>query len=134
MVPTLPFVLLTIALTVSEIKLKRKKTLVGTIVLTGFIFAFSYFATVRIKPDTRISASLWAKDHIYNSSPVLSEIYDMGIVPFNQYFLNINLFNFYDLDQTPETKSFQLEEAQGKSAYIILPSPINAIWGYKKLY
>jgi hypothetical protein len=46
----------------------------------------------------------------------------MGIVPFNPYLNNIQLFNFYDLDQTPDVKKTELDNLLSQSEYIILPS------------
>ena len=95
--------------------------------------------------------------NIPNDSQILSEVYDMGIVPFNPYYSKITLFNFYDLDQTPDIKSLELENFLSQSQYIILSSQrilktrlinkdifpnghkfynelINGKLGYKKIY
>ena len=131
-VATLPFMYLIIAIgffNFIEFLNKEKHTLfnyqytgISLIVIVSFIFSVSYFITVFVKQDSRIHASLWAKKNIPRSSIVLSEIYDMGIVPFNQYLQNITLFNFYDLDHTPEIKKAQLNNLLLESEYVILPS------------
>ncbi|MDO8658226.1 MAG: hypothetical protein Q7K55_05785, partial [Candidatus Levybacteria bacterium] len=56
------------------------------------------------------------------NAKIISEVYDMGIVPFNQYFQNIILFNFYDLDQTSSVGQAELNSLLSISDYIILPS------------
>lgn len=117
-VPTLPFMYLIISIFFE--KFTNKKILNITI-LISIIFAFSYFITSFVKEDTRIQASLWAKENIPRQSIVLSEVYDMGIVPFNQYLSNISLFNFYDLDQTPDIKKAELDNLLSQNEYIILP-------------
>ena len=126
-VPTLPFIYLITAITVIDL-LKRRFSNIKHLILSAIIgicivHTVSYFITVFVRQDTRIEGSFWAKENIPAQSIVLSEVYDMGIVPFNQYFSKITLFNFYDLDQIPETKSSELEIALKKSEYIILPSP-----------
>lgn len=112
MVPTLPFMYLIIVIFLE--KLISKKVL-SVIIFISIVFAGSYFSTVFLKQDTRIEASLWAKENISSSSSILSEVYDLGIVPFNSYFYNISLFNFYELDQEP---NIILPESE----YIILAS------------
>lgn len=124
MVPTLPFIYLLIAIALSEIKNKTiKQWSNGTLVLISIIFAFSYFVTVFIKPDTRVDAYRFALKTIPYHAPILSEIYDMGIVPFNDAFRNITLFHFYDLDNnSPEATPEALQKQLARNAYIILPS------------
>ena len=131
-IPTLPFVYLITAIgffNFIEFLNKKKHTLfnyqytgISLIIIISLIFSVSYFITAFIREDTRIQASLWAKKNIPIDSRILSEVYDMGIVPFNRYFSNISLFNFYDLDQTPDIKSLELENFLSQSEYIILPS------------
>lgn len=125
-VPTLPFTYLIIAITIEDFLKKNvlsiKYSVLSSLVLINIIFATSYFITVFIKPDTRIEASIWAEKNIPRESIVLSEVYDMGILPFNQGLPNISLFNFYDLDQTPNTKSLELKNALEQNKYLILPS------------
>ena len=117
-VPTLPFIYLITSIALIDFFSMKKIAYyrcIGILVITifSFVFAVSYFATSLIQKDTRIQASLWAKENIPTYSSILSEVYDMGIVPFNQYLKDISLFNFYDLDQTPDIS---------QSEYIILPS------------
>ena len=116
--PTLPFMYLIISIALIDFFTLKKIIYyrsIGIFVVTisSFIFAFSYFVTTSIHKDTRIEASVWAKENISADSRILSEAYDLGIVPFNSAFRNISLFNFYDLDQIPDIS---------QSEYIILPS------------
>ncbi|MDO8657643.1 MAG: glycosyltransferase family 39 protein, partial [Candidatus Levybacteria bacterium] len=127
MVPTLPFVYLIIAIFFAHF-LKPKKYFnsryigIFVIIIFSFIFSISYFITAFVKQDTRIQASIWAKENIPGDAKIISEVYDMGIVPFNQYFQNIILFNFYDLDQTSSVGQAELNNLLSISDYIILPS------------
>ncbi|MBI2613852.1 MAG: glycosyltransferase family 39 protein [Candidatus Levybacteria bacterium] len=116
--PTLPFVYLIIAIFIDKF---INKKILQIIFLICIVFSCSYFIDSFARKDTRIQASLWAKENIPSSSRVLSEVYDLGIVPFNQYLPNISLFNFYDLDQTPD-KPLELDKFLLESGYIILPS------------
>lgn len=128
-VPTLPFIYLFIAVALTSFF--RKKILpvkynyitVSLFTVLCLVLSLSYFITVFVKPDTRIQAATWAQAHILPNSKILSETYDLGIIPFNQYFSNITLFNFYDLDNnsyvsSPQSLSLQLLQ----NSYIILPS------------
>lgn len=128
MVPTIPFFILLTSLfliNLSEIK-KAKKIVPGFIfvtVLTTVIFGTSYFVTTFVEKDTRVSAALAATKNFPNTTPILSETYDMGIVAFNEHFSNIILFNFYDLDaQSSEFSTDALREQLPRYEYLILPS------------
>lgn len=128
MVPVIPFsILLTsfFLIILSEIRKYQvigKSLIVGTIV-TAIIFGFSYFVTAFVEKDTRIAAAETASKTLPTSAPILSEMYDMGIVAFNQYFPRITLFNFYDLDtNSEEFNSRTLSEQLPGYEYLILPS------------
>lgn len=152
--PTLPFMYLILAIFFERFISKR---ILNVVIFIGIVFTVSYFITTLINQDTRVKASLWIKENIPAKSIVLSEVYDMGIMPFNRYLQNISLFNFYDLDQAPDIKSLELENFLSQSQYIILPSQrilktrlvnndkflngykfynelINGRLGYKKIY
>ena len=162
MTPTLPFIYLIIAITLSYF-LKKKyqqfnKIIILTIVITNIIFALSYFITAFVRPDTRVAAYQFARRIIPSHSPIMSEVYDLGIVPFNPWFTNIALLNFYELDNhSLEISLTTLQTNLEKYEYIILPSQrilktriekkekfplgnifyeglVNGKWGYKKIY
>lgn len=124
MLPTLPFMILIISIALDYLLKKNalsiKHFALSAIIFVGIIFSISYFFTFA-KQDTRIEASFWAKENISANSSILSEVYDMGIVPFNTTFHRITLFNFYDLDQIPD-KSPELKKSLSENEYIILPS------------
>jgi len=86
-----------------------------------FVFAFSFYKTVLLQNFTTVDAAIWARKNISGSSKILSEVYDMGIVPFNSNFSSITLFNFYDLDVN-DIKSTELKILTENSKYIIIPS------------
>lgn len=89
--------------------------------VVSFIYSYSYYSVVLAKPDTRVEASNWSVHTIPENSKILSEVYDLGIVPFNRYFQHITLFNFYDLDVLPEREN-DLSSLLNNTDYIILPS------------
>lgn len=127
MVPTLPFVFLTIAISITYF-LKNKKqqfnnVAMVTIIIISSIFAFSYFITAFVRPDTRVEAYNMSKKIIPFDAPILSEVYDLGIVPFNDSYTNIALFNFYELDNfSPDANPTTLQQQLEQRNYIILPS------------
>ncbi len=125
MVPSLPFLYIIIAVFVSDIRRYLSKTIFGVflagLLIVNFVFMFSFIKTVILSQDTRIRALQFAKRNIPRDSKILSEVYDLGIVPFNNNFTQISLFNFYDLDNNPN-KEFELKSSIKKSDYIILPS------------
>ncbi|MDO8269788.1 MAG: glycosyltransferase family 39 protein [Candidatus Levybacteria bacterium] len=86
----------------------------------SLIYSLAYFKSVLYNKDTRLSAAQWADKNISNNSPILSELYDMGIVPFNPYFSSITLFDFYALDTDPQAKH-KLKVMLNSSDYLILP-------------
>ena len=103
--------------------LKHTRQLYFLLVLCCFVFAICFFITVYIEPDTRISAAEYATKLFSNNASLESEVYDLGITPFNPKFSNIKLFNFYDLDNpSPETNNITLQLALNNSEGIILPS------------
>lgn len=129
MIPTLPFIYLIIAITVSNLLQRFKKVfgikylVLSILATTSAIFSLSYFITVFVRPDTRIAANEFAGENIPRNTKILSEPYDLGIVPFNKTYSNISIFNFYELDAdatefNTKTLSADLEEF----GYIIIPS------------
>lgn len=129
MVPALPFLLL-----LSVFLLEKLSTIningknvgifpIWTTIITTMIFGTSYFVTAFVEKDTRVNASEFAKINIASTAPILADIYDMGIVTFNQNFTRIDLFNYYDLDnKSPESTPEVLENKLQYHDYIILPS------------
>ncbi len=128
-VPTIPFIYLIIACALSDYverrKLKSRMFIYFAVFffITGFIFSYSYIKTVFLTPDSRITAAAWAKEHIPQNAKIISEAYDLGILPFNSYFTSIKLFNFYDLDAyLPKSNANNLANILKAHDYIILPS------------
>lgn len=117
MTPTLPFAYIIIVIAIFKFNTRLRTLILSLITLIACVFTISYFTTVYTKPDSRISASLWAKENIPRDSKILSEVYDLGITPFNQYFPNITLFNFYELGDKSS-----LPPLLSQTDYIILPS------------
>ena len=144
MVPTLPFMYLIVAIALSEViarneaisfirrlpRLDRELSRIGSLpllamtilIVTCTVFGLSYFATAFTKPDTRIVAKQFAQTTIPADSQILSEVYDLGVIPFNEAFKKIDLFNFYDLDSSNPFIKDELQKKLNNSEYIILPS------------
>jgi hypothetical protein len=131
-IPTLPFIYLIIALSLSEgaTLLKQKHPIlvrkgipfgIGLVTSVCFLYAYSYTHTAFIQTDSRVQALMYAKMNIPTDARLLSEVYDLGITPFNEQYPAILLFNFYDLEHQPDLRQ-QLEVALRKSDYLILPS------------
>lgn len=118
-VPSLGFIYIILGYYLS--RLGKVKIIVPLLFVFSFLSSSSYFITVLLKEDTRVVASKWAGKNINEDAPILSEVYDMGIVPFNQYFPKITLFNFYELEND-ESLVNELSSSLKKSSYIILPS------------
>ncbi len=127
MIPTLPFLFLILALAYSHAKKKYMflKHALWIVILFGvnFLFAFSYFITAFVMPDTRLAAYAYATKIIPDNARILSEMYDLGITPFNTKYKTITLFNTYDLDASSDEFNKQSwEKALVDSDYVILPS------------
>ncbi len=92
-------------------------------IVINFIFGISYFITAFVRPDTRIAASNFARSHIQRGARILTEPYDLGIMPFNGLSPGIKPFNFYELDNNaPDATEQALNTELQTSDYVILPS------------
>lgn len=120
-VPAVPFIYITIAIFLEKYFGKREIFVISSLAIIGLIFSFSFIKTVRIDGDSRIKADEFAKKNLKENSRVLSEVYDLGIIPFNNSLSNITLFNFYDLDSN-RLKASELSDIIPETDYIILPS------------
>ena len=125
MVSTLPFIYIIVAYFIYHFLSKQFRiNLSIALVLISFLFSLSFAKTAYFNKDTRISAYEWMKTRVKSNNLILSEAYDLGILPFNQFFSQISLFNFYDLDTIPMAQSkTTLDVALEKNNYIVLPSP-----------
>ncbi|MBI2034430.1 MAG: glycosyltransferase family 39 protein [Candidatus Levybacteria bacterium] len=134
-VPTLPFIYLIIAITINSLysssedrteRSRSARTIIAVLfIIPSIIFAISYLITAFVQQDSRIAAAKWAKINMLKDSKIISEVYDLGITPFNNSFNynNIILFNFYDLDNnSPDATGKKLTNLIETSEYIILPS------------
>lgn len=129
-IPTLPFALLIIVLSIQKLasdleknkKIFLAKTVYALLIIafvSSFFYSLSYIFYAHIQKDTRVAALEFAKENIATNSSIVSETYDLGIVPFNAFFPAITLVNFYD-----EGTVFSLIDKQkiSNADYIILPS------------
>jgi hypothetical protein len=128
MMPTLPFIYLIVALASYDFlellnqKRKSKYILVSIFVGINIFFSSAYFITAFVEKDTRVAASEFAQKTMASDSIIMSEVYDLGIVPFNMPFPKITLVNTYDLDNNSPTAVKVLDNSVKSSSYIILPS------------
>lgn len=129
MVPTLPFLYLICSIFLTKKILNSSRTervltrsILSIVAVVCIIFSLSYLFTSFIEEDTRLKARNTVSLLIPQDAQILSEVYDLGITPFNDRFHNITLFNFYDLDTQDDTFSDQLPILINENEYLILPS------------
>jgi len=127
MVPTLPFMIIILGIALSDFLGNIKKKIMSqsisfSIIFICIIYAVSYFLSTYFNNYTAVTASNFANKNIPYNAAVLSEVYDLGIIPFNQYFHHIDLSNTYDLDNGDPTIKNNLEQSLVTHEYIILPS------------
>ncbi len=125
-IPTLPFIYLMCGFFIDKLASSEKWKSISFLgfsscILISVIYTFSFFITAYTHNDTRISAAAWTTSHIPSHAPILSEVYDLGITPFNPYFSSITLFNFYDLDSNIDLEK-TLQSHLATTDYIIIPS------------
>lgn len=85
-------------------------------VLPGLLFFQKYFSL-----DIRVLASNWIIKNIAANTKIISESGNVVNLPLQTSNLNITNFDFYQLDQDPESQS-QLSTLVEESDYIIVPS------------
>ena len=131
LIPTLPFLYLVVALFLTSVLPQLTKKIYtpflvlgkGLGALTCILFALAFFITTYTQSDTRIKAATWAGNNIPTDAQILSEVYDLGVIPFNERLPHITLFNFYDLDNNSVDYNQQtLDHALRTHDYLILPS------------
>jgi hypothetical protein len=87
------------------------------------------FFPVYLKLDSRVAAAEWASQHLQSNNHILSEVYDLGIIPFNSRFMSqITLFNFYDLDDSPDSVSHRKFENSKIRKFDVIIIPSRRIW------
>lgn len=124
MVPTLPFVYLIMAIFLDHISHFLKQSyryIIAGITLFSLVYSVAFFITAYVENDTRIEAALWAKQHIQSDVFMLTETYDLGILPFNPHFPHIALYNSYSLDSSSSEQE-RFQQLIQNTNYIILPS------------
>jgi 4-amino-4-deoxy-L-arabinose transferase-like glycosyltransferase len=129
MIPTLPFILLIVAIAIATLKEKNKNLSgiltieISILILLNSLAAVSYFSTAFVDTDTRIAAVLFAQKTIPVNANILSEPSDLGVVPFQDAFTHIDTFSFYDLDNdSPDATEILLQQKLQTAQYIIIPS------------
>ena len=126
LVPTLPFIYVIIGIFLSDVTKRLPRSLqslaMTIIVLLCCLFSLSYFITAFVKSDTRVSAKEFAVTNIPSDAPIISEVYDLGITPFNDSFPKITLINPYELDNNNPATKQAMRTDLAHASYLILPS------------
>lgn len=129
MIPTLPFIYLICAIALFDFFQRPKHIslsryfILSSIFAGSCLFSLAYFITAFVHLDTRIAARDSATNLIPAHATIVSEVYDLGITPFNNTFPHIELFNFYELENTDPSASIEaLQATLATTDYVILPS------------
>ncbi len=94
---------------------KVRYGIISGIGVCAFIFSVAFFVTT-YREDSRLAAFRWALVNIPHDSSIASEIYDLGLVPFEGFFSNIKIFNQYEIEHDPTQRDLSSYE------YVFLPS------------
>ncbi|MBU1110303.1 glycosyltransferase family 39 protein [Patescibacteria group bacterium] len=139
MVPIVPFLIIAFIAASNQLSIvseRLAKIIAIVVVLITVVSGLTFFLRY-LRPDPRVTAAEWAEQNIPSDAQILSEVHDLGILPFNNVFgaQQIELFNFYDIDgpfgkcneQTVSASSIQrkiseLAKSLAKIDYIIIPS------------
>ncbi len=129
LVPTIPFFLLIISILLVSLEKTMRKIygayIFSFLTLIGLccLYITAYILVVLAAPDSRIAAANWVRLHIPTNSLTMSELYDLGILPFNGIINHITLCNTYDLETNIYPCDGQpLSTVVASSEIIILPS------------
>lgn len=130
-IPSLPYMYLLIGVACYKLSLRYRYARIRTQLLSGILngavilsalWALAFIITVYVEPDPRVAAADYARTIVPTNAPITSEVYDLGIVPFNPYFPHITLVNFYDMDNNNPTQVAVAREQLQLSEYLVLPS------------
>ncbi len=119
--PTLPFLYIMTAMFLTNLPTKLKKITLVFLGIFVIIYSYAFIKTVYFSQDTRIAASVWAKHTIASTSPTVSEPYDLGIIPFNPLFPNIQLIPVYDIETNADAFSL-VQQNLSQAKIFIIPS------------
>ncbi len=113
MIPVLPAIIIAASVAINQIlwfinnlwsdKKVKKILIYGTMFSLGWHLMYTLMFSVTLtQEDTRIEAAEWMRRSINKNVNVLSEVYDLGILPFNNVVPSsqITLYNFYDMDNS----------------------------------
>lgn len=127
LIPTLPFIYLLLGIFLDDFFTwigthKRIKYISITCIIgISIVFSVSFAYTTYGQQDTRVAARIFAQQHIPQNSMILTEPYDLGIIPFSDYFSHITFIDFYSLETDTFLKT-SLPSQLTQIDYIILPS------------
>lgn len=125
MVPIIPFIIFFVSdllATYSNTQKLKGKFLTSLLILISVLYSVFFVKTTYLKADPRIIAAYFSSRHVGSEANVASEVYDLGIVPFNRYLRNIILINFYDLENITDQEEKNFYKVIKKKDFIIIPS------------
>ncbi len=132
MVPLIPFLIIFGVITLLNLSYKFNKYARWTI--QSLLFAISVFTivqglnffTIYLKPDPRLEAAKWLKEHSSEGDTYTGEVYDMGMTAFNAEVgsNNITELDYYHIDDgyTDQEEISSINETISNAEYIILPA------------
>ena len=141
MVPLIPFVVVMTVVAFGELDERRRggflKFSMLLLMCLATIVSSAVFFSRYFSSDPRIRAAEWVGENFPSGVKVLSELWDLGILPFNDEIGagNIALFNFYELDgsfgqcgrgaewyRDPKPRVADLSRELVRADLIVLPS------------
>lgn len=125
-IPTLPFFYILAGIELAHfytntLQKKFPTFIIGVMIGTSLLWSLSYVITAYVEPDTRVRASEYTNVHIPPEARVASDVYDLGIIAFDQHLHNIHLIDFYDLEHNPDLAN-TIREQMKTFEYYIVPS------------
>lgn len=129
MIPLVPFLIclsLMFFNLFNQPKLKLQK-LTRILLIVTVIFSVLQginFFSIYLKPDPRVEAAKWAGQNVPKGSFIVSEIYDMGIVPWNDQVgsSNIKLIPFYELGTEENFYTAEMWQDVERAEYVVVLS------------
>lgn len=126
MLPTLPFIYILFGIVLSHLLSQRKRIyrkaaylFTGMLVAITMLHGISYLIVTH--DSSVIRASMWVNENIPPNSSAISEHYDLGVIPFNSTFQGMALYDFYSMEDDPNS-SEDIVLLANSADYILLPS------------
>ena len=92
-----------------------KGALMFIVVGVAVVFSVSFFITT-YRTDSRVEAFLWASVNVPHGARIGTEIYDLGLMPFEGTFSDVHIFDQYGFENSTE------EVDASEYEYVLFPS------------